>query len=165
MDIALNEGVEVIERPAHLSSDNATTVSALKHVLEVLREEVENVILLQPTNPLRPENLLKEAFQKFKTGNFDSLMTVTRDSHKFGKIEEGKFVPSNYTFGQLSQDLEPLYYENGLLYIAKSKLILQEKLLGENNYPFITDHPFAGIDIDHKEDLEYAEFIHSKGYV
>ena len=158
-EIAHKKGVEVVERPQYLSSDTATTVSALKHVLESLNCEAENVILLQPTNPLRPTKLLGEAYKKFQSGNYDSLMAVTRDSHKFGKIENGKFVPFNYTFGQRSQDLEPLYYENGLLYIAKSKLILQEKLLGENNYPFITDHPYSTVDIDVREDFEYAEFL------
>lgn len=45
-----------------ISGDFEPTVSALKHVLESLTYEVENVILLQPTNPLRPENLLEKAF-------------------------------------------------------------------------------------------------------
>lgn len=157
--IALAEGVEVVKRPKDITGDEATTVSAMKHVLESLQEEVENVILMQPTNPLRPKNLLKAAFKKFEEGNYDSLMTITRSFQKFGKIENNKFVPFNYKMGQRSQDLEPLYYENGLLYITKASLILKEKILGENNFPFIVDHPFAKVDIDHQEDLEYAEFL------
>jgi N-acylneuraminate cytidylyltransferase len=158
-DVAVSQGVEVIERPAYLSDDNATTVSALKHVLETIKEEMENVILLQPTNPLRPQRLMAEAFQKFKDGNYDSLMTVTRSFQKFGKIENNRFLPFNYQPGQRSQDLDPLYYENGLLYITKASLILNEKILGKNNFPFIVDHPFAEVDIDFKKDLEYAEFL------
>jgi N-acylneuraminate cytidylyltransferase len=61
--------------------------------------------------------------------------------------------------GQQSQDLEPLYYENGLLYITKASLILESKILGENNYPFIVNHPFAKVDIDTKEDFEYAAYL------
>ena len=158
-EVARKKGVGVVERPPDLASDTATTVSALKHVLESINYEVEDVILLQPTNPLRPAKLLSEAYQKFKSGNYDSLLTVSSNTQKLGKIEDGHFVPFNYTIGQRSQDLEPLYYENGLLYIIKTSLILEEKLLGERNYSLIIDHPYSRIDIDVREDLEYAEFI------
>ncbi|WP_457611620.1 acylneuraminate cytidylyltransferase family protein [Lutibacter sp.] len=161
-EIALKNGVDVIDRPKELSGDLATTVSAMKHVIENVEETFDNVILLQPTNPLRPKRLLKEAYQKFIDGNYDSLMTVTRNEQKLGKIVVDKFVPFNYKIGQRSQDLAPLYYENGLLYITKTALILENKILGENNYPFIVDHPFAKVDIDTKEDFEYAEYLSSK---
>ncbi|MCG2419884.1 acylneuraminate cytidylyltransferase family protein [Aequorivita sp. F47161] len=161
-NISLQLGVKVIDRPEHLSGDNEPTVTALKHVLQSLNHKIENVILLQPTNPLRPKDLLKDCFQAFENGNYDSAMTVSRNHQKFGIIEDGKFVPYNYEFGQRSQDLEPLYFENGLLYITKSSLILEEKIMGDKNLPFIVDHPFANIDIDTKEDLLMAEFYLSK---
>ena len=121
----------------------------------------DNVVLLQATNPLRPENLLKEAFEIYNN-NFDSLFTVTRNHQKLGKIGDQKFIPFNYEIGQRSQDLEPLYFENGLLYISKSSLILQNKILGEKAYPLIVNHPFANADIDTKEDFEYACFLVGK---
>ncbi len=158
-NIALENNVKVIDRPKNLSDDQATTVSALKHVLESLNEFYENVILLQATNPLRPKTLLQNAYKKYVAGNYDSLMTVSRDTHKLGKIVEEKFVPFNYTIGQRSQELEPLFYENGLLYITKASLILEEKIVGHKNFPFIVDHPFAKVDIDTAEDFNYAEFI------
>ncbi len=161
-EIALANGAEVIDRPQYLAGDEATTVSALKHVLESINEDFDVVVLLQPTNPLRPVNLLKEAYKKFEEGNYDSLMTVTRNEQKFGKIVNERFEPYNYKIGQRSQDLESLYFENGLLYITKVSLILEDKILGENNFPFIVDHPFAYVDIDTKEDFEYAEYLLSK---
>ena len=153
-------GVEVIDRPFHLSTDFSTSVSALKHVLDSLpREEVEIVILLQPTNPLRPEKLLQEAFDKFEEGCYESLMTVTEVRQKLGRIIEGRYIPVNYKIGERSQDLEPLYFENGLLYIIKSSLILENKLLGEKNFSFIVHHPYSNVDIDELQDLDYAEFL------
>ena len=157
--IALSEGVEVIDRPEEISGDEATTLSALQHVLANIKEDVENIFLLQPTSPLRPENLLGNTFKEFSNGKYESLMTVSRSYQKFGKIENNQFIPFNYKMGQRSQDLEPLYFENGLLYIIKASLIRQDKLLGENNFPFIVDHPFSKVDIDEKEDFEYAEFL------
>jgi len=58
--------------------------------------------------------------------------------------------------------LEPLYYENGLLYIAKTTLILEGKLIGENHLPFIVNHPYAKVDIDTQEDFDYAEYLFNK---
>ena len=163
--IALEYGALVIDRPESLSGDLATTVSAMKHVLENIHK-VENVILLQPTNPLRPKKLLKDAMTIFETEKHDSLFTVTRNHQKFGKLEDHKFIPYNYTIGQRSQDLEPLYFENGLLYITKASLILESCIISEDAYPLEVDHVFAKIDIDTQEDFDYAEFLfhRSKDY-
>jgi N-acylneuraminate cytidylyltransferase len=155
-------GAKVIIRPETLSGDQEPTVTALKHVLQSLNHKIGNVILLQPTNPLRPTNLLKDCFHAFEYDNYDSVMTVTHNHQKFGKILAGNFIPFNYSFGQRSQDLEPLYFENGLLYITKASLILEEMIIGDKNLPFIVDHPFANIDIDTEEDLLMAEFYLSK---
>lgn len=169
--IALEYGAKVIDRPESLSGDLESTVSALKHVLESLDFEVENVVLLQPTNPLRPEPLLKEAFEMYHKQDSDSLFTVSRNHHKLGKIKENQFIPYNYEIGQRSQDLEPLYFENGLLYISKAKLILpldcargDSKIISETAFPFVVDHIFAAVDIDTQQDLEYAEYLIGKFY-
>lgn len=159
---ALQFGAKVIDRPKSLSGDLEPTVSALKHVLESIDTDVENVVLLQATNPLRPENLLQEAFNKFEKENKDSLFTVSRNHQKFGKIMDNKFQPFNYTFGQRSQDLEPLFFENGLLYITKSSLILNDIIISENAFPFEVNHIFAQVDIDTPEDLEYARYLYKK---
>ena len=160
--VALQYGAKVIDRPAEISGDFEPTVSALKHVLESLTEEIENVILLQPTNPLRPENLLEEAFQIYLNSNSDSLFTVSRNHHKLGKIVNHKFEPFNYTIGQRSQDLAPLFFENGLLYISKAHLIKKDIIISENALPLEVNHIFANVDIDTQEDFDYAEYLYNK---
>jgi CMP-N-acetylneuraminic acid synthetase len=161
--IALEFGAKVIDRPESISGDFEPTISALKHVVKLLGNQVENVILLQATNPLRPAKLLADAFEIFQEEEIDSLFTVTRDFKKLGKIVDKRFLPFNYEIGQRSQDLEPLFFENGLLYIVKSKLILNDILISENVYPLEINHPFASIDIDTKDDLEQALFF-AKNY-
>jgi CMP-N-acetylneuraminic acid synthetase len=155
---AIGFGASVIDRPSELSGDFEPTITALRHVLSTI-EPVENVVLLQPTNPLRPVDLLKSAFSVFQLGNYDSLMTVSRNYQKFGTIENNIFVPFNYKLGQRSQDLEPLYYENGLLYISKASLILQDKIFSKNGFPYEVNHPFAAVDIDTEADFQYASYL------
>ncbi len=161
-EIALQYGAKVIDRPENLSGDYEPTVSALRHVLQSIDFEIENVILLQATNPLREEKMLNEAFEIYQKGNYDSLFTVSQNHHKLGKIVDHRFIPFNYEIGQRSQDLEPLYFENGLLYITKAKLILENKIISVNAYPFEVNHIFANIDIDTQEDLDYAEYLYKK---
>jgi N-acylneuraminate cytidylyltransferase len=157
--VAIQFGAKIVNRPQSLSGDLEPTVSALKNVLEQIDDKVENVILLQATNPLRPVNLLKEAFEVYKKKKMDSLFTVSQSYQKLGKIENNKFIPFNYTIGQRSQDLEPLFYENGLLYISKAKLILESKILSENAFPLKMNHIFATVDIDDQNDFDYAEYL------
>ena len=161
-EAALQYGAIVIDRPQQISGDLEPTVSALKHVLESIDELVDNVILLQATNPLRPQNLLQEAFTIFQEQQFDSLFTVSRSHHKLGKIINNRFIPYNYEVGQRSQDLEPLYYENGLLYITKASVVLQNEIITKEAFPLEVNHPFANVDIDTQEDFDYAAYLVGK---
>jgi CMP-N-acetylneuraminic acid synthetase len=159
---ALAYGAKVIDRPASLSGDLEPTITALKHAVDTIEDAIDNVILLQPTNPLRPLDLLKEAFEIYKNGNYNSLFTITRNYQKFGKIINSKFIPFNYAIGQRSQDLEPLFFENGLLYITKASLILEDIIISENAFPLEVNHIFTSVDIDTPEDLDYAEYLFQK---
>lgn len=161
-NIALQYGAKVIDRPKALSGDFEPTVTAIQHVLETIDSEVENVMVLQPTNPLRPKNLIKDCVEKFCSLGSDSLFTVSRNSQKLGKIIKGQFLPFNYEIGQRSQDLEPLYFENGLLYITKAKYIKEGAIISENAFPYEVNHIFATIDIDTQEDFDYAEYLYKK---
>lgn len=160
--IALEYGAKVIDRPESISGDFEPTVSALKHVLQSIDSDVENVFLLQATNPIRPENLLKDTFEIYQKENCNSLFTVSRNHKKFGKIIDQKFIPYNYKIGQRSQDLDPLYFENGLLYITKAALILENIIISEDAFPYEIDHIFANVDIDTQEDFDYAKYLYHK---
>ena len=71
--VDMDFGAKEVERPAHLSGDFEPNVSALKHVTESIDDDTENVVLLQATNPLRPENLLSDAFEDYSKGNYDNV--------------------------------------------------------------------------------------------
>jgi CMP-N-acetylneuraminic acid synthetase len=161
-EVALQYGARVIDRPDSLSGDFEPTISCVQHVLDNISEAVESVVLLQPSNPLRPEKLLQEAFERYYSSDADSLFTVTRNHQKLGKIENNCFEPFNYTIGQRSQDLEPLYYENGLLYVTKANLIREGIIVSENSLPYEVNHIFATVDIDTQDDFDYAAFLYQK---
>lgn len=153
---ALSLGVKVVDRPLAIAGDRATTVSALQDVLEQLDGEFETVVLLQPTNPLRPKALLEDAFKLYKEADCDSVMTVSKVDAKLGKNVDGCFVPYNYTFGQRSQDIESLYTENGLLYITKASKIRDGIILAQHNKMLVVHDELPIIDIDTEADFKNA---------
>jgi CMP-N-acetylneuraminic acid synthetase len=165
--ISTSLGAEVIRRPESLSTDTATTASALKHVLTELEKQnyiPDSVITLQTTNPLRPLQILNDAIEKFYSYEIiDSLLTVSLNKHKLGKIENNYYVPFTYSAGQRSQDLNPLFYENGLIYITQSSLLLKkEEVIGEKAVAMVTDELFGLIDIDEQIDFDLADFFLNK---
>ena len=157
--IAISNNVTVIDRPEDISGDNEPTITTVQHVLDEIKQEVDNIFLLQPTNPLRPKHLLQEAFGLFLDKQLNSLFTVTMDDKKLGKIKNDRYHPFNYSIGQRSQDLEQLYFENGLLYITKAEMIRRGHIISNDAFPYVVNHIFSKIDIDTYEDFEYAEYL------
>lgn len=158
-EVALQFGAKVIDRPSEISGDFEPTITAVQHAISTVDFEIENVILLQPTNPLRPRNLLVDCFEKYQKLDANSLFTVSQNHHKLGKIHDNQFVPFNYKIGQRSQDLEPLYFENGLLYISKVNVINNHNIISEDAFPYLVNHVFATVDIDTQDDFDYAEYL------
>jgi N-acylneuraminate cytidylyltransferase len=121
--ISQNAGAEVIERPAELSGDEASSESAIAHVLQTLTERgqsPDNVIFLQCTSPIRSPGAIDEAFAEFQNRQADSLLSVS-PSHKFlwTRNREGFGVPQNYDplNRPRRQEMANTYQENGSFYI------------------------------------------------
>jgi CMP-N-acetylneuraminic acid synthetase len=156
------KGINTLLRPDDLALDLTPTVDVLKHQVSYFKEQniaCDAIILLQPTNPFREDNLLKDAIKEFQESERNSLATFSITEKKLGKIEDGFFKPSNYFPGQRSQDLEKAYFENGLLYITKTESILGSKIITDDVYPFVCKNIESTVDIDCLEDFVYAESL------
>lgn len=163
--VAREYGAKVIDRPEELSGDLCTSDSVLQHAATELLsvgKEFDYMIHIQVTNPLRPEGMMEEALKHIESGRYDSLFTVSPLVRKLGRLIDGRFVPWNFVFGQRSQDMETLYFENGLLYISHRDLILNGRIRGDLLYSQIVNHPFGYLDIDTKEDFELVEYYYEK---
>ena len=161
--IAQKYKVPILWRNESLAQDQTPTTDVVKDVIERVDKTYDFVVLLQPTNPLRPKDMFDKALELLLERESDSLITVSISEHKLGKIEGSAFKPYTYEFGQRSQDLEPLYYENGLLYVCSYELAKNGKLMSENPTAMLIEHPFGSVDIDTELDWKWAELI-SKEY-
>jgi CMP-N-acetylneuraminic acid synthetase len=165
IEFANKKGVNTLLRPEFLSLDLTPTVDVLKFQVNYFKEKnipCNSIILLQPTNPFRHKDLLNNAINKFELSERNSLATFTIHEKKIGSIYKNYYQPINYKPGQRSQDLERLYFENGLLYITKCKSILSGEIITEDVFPFICKGLESKIDIDYLEDFLYAEFLIKK---
>ena len=163
---AIKMGVCVIDRPSELCDDYAKTSDVIKHATTCYLKKnniiINKVVTLQPTNPLRPKNLLSNTLKIMNDNNTDSILSVCINKRKFGTINH-HFIPLNYSYGERSQDLKQIYYENGLIYISDLKLILKSKIISKKNSIIITDK-ITSIDIDDILDFKTAEYLFKFGY-
>jgi len=143
--IARKYRVEVIQRPLELATDAATTVSVLQHALTVV--DAENVVLLQPTSPVRDAGLIDESIRRFQEAKADNLGTGF--ICKF--MEYGTYV-------QRRQDLKGFFYDDGNVYVIKSALIKQGKRFG-NKVERLEISREQNIEIDDDFDFWLAEQI------
>ena len=163
IDLAKKYQVSTYNRPVNLAEDETTTNDVILDFYEHLISKqisFENIIILQPTNPIRSKTLIVESIRAFEESGSKSLMSVSILHKKFGKIKNEKYQPINYNIGQRHQDLENLYYENGLIYIFSKKILIEDKnYITDNTYPFITNDIGSMVDIDYEDDLKLAELI------
>lgn len=165
--ISLHYGAEVMMRPEALATDFASTASAAKHCLNTVQQSgfaPDVVITLQPTNPLRPIELLNTGLKLyFDNPDVDSVISVTKNKLKLGEILHNRFIAKSYKPGQRSQDLEQSYFENGLLYLTKPEVLdTKMDIFGEQILPLVVDEFYAKIDIDDVVDFEVAEFLFTR---
>lgn len=159
--VASAAGAKVIARPEHLSGDEASSESALKHALETLNTEFDLIVFLQCTSPIRRFDDVDNAINTIIAKDADSLLSVV-ESHKFLWCEsdgQGKSLNYDYRHRPRRQDMDIQYMENGSIYVFKPWVLFEfnNRLGGKVVlYPMA---PNTGIDIDSESDFIFAESI------
>jgi sialic acid synthase SpsE/CMP-N-acetylneuraminic acid synthetase len=124
-------GASIIDRPAELAADDSTSIDVLKHAVRYLDEKrgrrTANVVLLQPTTPLRRVEDIDQAIALFFTQAADAVVSVVRAPHSYNpywakEIVDGRLVMM-FEEGVRStrrQDLPEVFWHNGQIYITTS---------------------------------------------
>lgn len=174
-DIALKYGAEVpFLRPAEISTDTASSASAMKHAVEWVEAEegvkYDYVIELMATNPMKTVEDIDAVIEKLIETKADSVIAVHKlDDHhpiRIKKIVDDKIV--DFCLPEVPemrrQDLKPdAYIRSGSIYgLTRDHLVIDGRRFGsENSRPYILA-PEKAVNVDTEIDFLIAEKLISK---
>ena len=151
--VARAYGAEVLDRPAELATDEATTMDVLQHALQSI--PCDTVVLLQATTPIRPPGLIDECIGDFLKHQYDSLVTGFICKY----VEYGKDVELSSDGKELRrQDVPGFFYDDGNIYIMKADLLKKGDRYGKR-IGYKHTNRFENIDIDEEFDFWLAERV------
>lgn len=168
-EIARRCGAEVpFMRPGELAQDDTQDYPVLRHALNTLeklyREQIDFIVLLRPTSPLRPSDLIEKGVALL-TGYSEasSVRSVAPSKqHPFRQWEiMGEYMVGYETkvfeaYNLPRQQLPAVYFQTGDLEIIRRQTLLSGSISGERILPLIIK-PEEVVDIDHEHDLRQAE--------
>ncbi|MCL4114501.1 cytidylyltransferase domain-containing protein [Vibrio lentus] len=168
-EVAQSFGIDVPElRPSHLASDTASTADVLTYTLEKFGNNVDIVVLLQPTSPLRTAVHIDQALELFVKKQASSVVSVTPCEHP---PTWSNTLPDDGSLGEFvrpealkrSQDLEEFYRFNGAIYIFDVRKLLKCRDICYTNesFAYVMENKDS-FDIDQQLDFDLAEFFINK---
>lgn len=164
LSVAKELGANVILRPLSISGDKATSEEAWIHAVNDIQKhtEVDLIVCMQPTSPIRGRNDLDEAVEMFMSGQFDSILSVTKiEDHFEWRLTSDGAESVNYDFKDRKrrQDIEQKYLENGSFYlVSPSQLITNNNRLG-GKVGLYEQEQYKMFQIDNIEDVALCEAI------
>ncbi|KPK56530.1 MAG: hypothetical protein AMS22_00885 [Thiotrichales bacterium SG8_50] len=169
-DVARQWGAEVpFLRPERLSSDDAPMLGVVQHALEWLMSEGSNVdalVLLQPTSPLRRGCHIDAAVELFFRTKATSVVSVVEVPHRFHPIsvlisDNGllrPYLPHAPAVAR-RQDKPPVYARNGpAILVCAPATLISGSLYGDRCVAFPMSHR-ESVDVDDMEDLALADWL------
>jgi N-acylneuraminate cytidylyltransferase len=124
-------GAEIYARPAHLATDTALVIDALRDLLETLRAEgdaPEWMVLLEPTCPLRMADDVDACMKLAAERQYDSVATfkvADLNPHRAWKIVDSEpqvFIPGAIPWLP-RQALPHAYQLNGAVYLFRTSVL------------------------------------------
>ena len=159
-------GAQLIERPAEISDDFATSESAWLHAVNYLEQrELTTDVLLAPqvTSPLRTSEDIEKAIVIFENEQLDSLFSasIAEDLYYWERAKDGQLSSVNYDYlnRKRRQDFQPQIIENGSFYLLKPDILKKEnnRFGGEVGYSEMAF--WKMFEIDELDDLRMCSSL------
>ena len=163
-ELAIAGGAEVpFLRPAELATDEVSGIAPVLHALAQLKE-VSDLLLLQPTSPLRAVGDI-EAIVKLRLqadcGSAVSLTPCSKHPAWMYCLAENDKLEALFVneSGHSRQQLPPAYALNGSLYLASRDFLIREQaFIAAGTIGYVMP-PERSVDIDTPFDWQWAEFL------
>jgi len=158
-------------RPKNLACDKTPSIDVIFHAIDFFTQRGTNFdyfLLLEPTSPLRNENDIDSAISKLvsKRDIADSIIGVSKieATHPVFDVKINSLgLIESYTSTDFEsfrrQDIEPLYFFEGSIYLSDTMTLLKRKnFCHERTLPYIIPR-WKSLEIDELPDLIMAEAI------
>lgn len=164
-NIALQAGADSLGlRPTLLAGDRTTTFEVIEALLEQL-PECEQIVLLQPTSPIRDGALIDRALAALV--DHPAAVTVCRleepHPYKLFRLEQDRLAP--FIEGARSdvprQSLPPAYQLTGAVYAIRKEALLQHRGFVPPGTAAIESAQF--VNIDQPQDLLMLDYHYRQG--
>lgn len=163
--IAETNDISVVVRPHELSTDTASTESAIIHCLDTLSLSgliFDYVVVLEPTSPFRSIDTVDSCIKHLIDSSYNSLLTVKPSTQNIGYLSSGCFLPLNPHAPRRRQDRAPYYIETSTVYVASTQLLYETNSLPTTDWCAYIISEEEAIDINTFFDLAFAEFLLNK---
>ncbi len=151
-------GADVVDRPAELSGDTASSEAALLHTLSVLSGQgydPDVLLFLQCTSPLTTSEDIDATAQAVLAGA-DTALTVA-PFHYFLWTEDGEGVNHNKSVRQMRQQRKPEFLETGAVYAMRVAGFLEAKHRFFGRTALVETPIERRLEIDDPADFRLAE--------
>jgi N-acylneuraminate cytidylyltransferase/CMP-N,N'-diacetyllegionaminic acid synthase len=171
-----------IDRPDIYGTNISPNEESLIHACEYLKEKMglnfDIILHLQPTSPLRRDNLLDQCLTKYIEGNHDSLLTGTKITPFLWQKQNFKWIyeidnTKNCCKRRMRQELREdekysdfVFFDCGSVYITDRDVLLNTKCrIGKKNCVYPIDK-IQSLQIDDEDDYVLIEnIIKSKNWI
>jgi len=167
-DIARKKGAEIyFLRPVEYAQDTTPDYPVMRHALdsleEILRKVIDYIILLRPTSPLRPPDLIErgmELFNRFpEASSVRSITFCSQHPYRMWKIMDGFMTgyeaAVNESYNLPRQKLPPVYFQTGDIEIIRRETLKKGSVSGDKILP-LAIRPDEMFDIDSESDIKRA---------
>lgn len=150
-------------RPAELATDTAPTIALVLHALEQL-PQVSDVLLLQPTSPLRTSTDIEAIVALRQQAGRESAVALTPSAKHpawmYSLSQVDQLVPLLQLDGaHCRQQLPPAYVLNGALFLANRNFLIREQSFIRDDTVGYVMPAERSADIDNPLDWQWAEFL------
>lgn len=164
---ATDNGASVVERPAELANDTASSESAILHAIESWAKEglyPEVVVFIQPTSPFIDPDAIDRAVARVLSGSEDCVFAAF-ETYAFlweERSDGATGVNHDKSHRPRRQDRDPHFMETGAFYVFNTKGFLEAKhrFFGRVGIEKVSEK-FA-VEIDDLDQLETARLLASE---
>ena len=165
IDIAESKFVkEIFLRPEFLQNEHTSIGDIIHNTLEKIENkysEQDIIVVMDPSQPFRPVNIIDKMLTKLKKTKSDSIIAVYPEGRNIFNlkdkgqinIDESNFIPRHLKDNKL---LVSLF---GTCFITYAKYIRENSFFGKKITTFVINNNISNIQIRNKKDFENLKII------